>query len=235
VLVRVPRAGLRRLVRECAGSLRRDEVGRDGGSAALSLGHDSDLSADRRVSQVTKWRYVTLQSISKDELRALLTIAKASRERDWLMILVTFWHGLRASEVVGITRDDIADGYLTVRRLKGSNKTIQALVDDPDPLLNERAGLFEYSRKFLGNQKLFDVSRVQFFRLVQRYSRSAGLPEHKRHPHMLKHSIAMQSIHSAGIENVRQHLGHKSIASTGAYLKVSDSDATSAVVKAVKV
>jgi integrase/recombinase XerD len=176
-----------------------------------------------------------VQSLSKDELRALLLEAKAARERDWLMILVTFWHGLRASEVIGIKRDDIANGYLTVRRLKGSLKTIQVLVDDPDPLLNERAGLLEYTRRFVGNQNLFNISRQQFFRLVQRYARSAGLPGHKQHPHMLKHSIAMQSIHTAGIENVRQHLGHKSIASTGAYLKVSDSDATSAVVKAVKV
>jgi len=32
----------------------------------------------------------------------------------------------------------------------------------------------------------------------------------------------MQTIASAGIENVRQYLGHKSISSTGAYLKVSD-------------
>jgi integrase len=39
----------------------------------------------------------------------------------------------------------------------------------------------------------------------------------------------MLSIKKAGIENVRQYLGHKSIASTGAYLKVSDAEASRAV------
>jgi hypothetical protein len=43
----------------------------------------------------------------------------------------------------------------------------------------------------------------------------------------------MQSIKTAGIENVRQHLGHSSISSTGEYLKVSDNDASAAVNKGI--
>lgn len=151
------------------------------------------------------------------------------------MILVGFSHGLRASEVVAIKRDDIQDGHITVARLKGSNKTTQPLVDDPDPLLNERQALIDYISRMAGNQRIFPISRVQFFRLVQRYAKAAGIPAHKRHPHVLKHSIAMQTIHSAGIENVRQYLGHKSISSTGAYLKVSDADAANAIARARKV
>jgi hypothetical protein len=45
---------------------------------------------------------------------------------------------------------------------------------------------------------------------------------------------AMQTIKAAGIENVRQYLAHKSIASTGAYLRVTDADASSAVTAAVR-
>jgi integrase/recombinase XerD len=85
-----------------------------------------------------------------------------------------------------------------------------------------------------GKQKLFPVTRQHFWRLVQRYARQAGIPERKRHPHVLKHTIGMQAIHSAGIENVRQYLGHKSMASTGAYLKVSDAEASAAVSAALK-
>ena len=58
-------------------------------------------------------------------------------------------------------------------------------------------------------------------------------PEKKTHGGYLKHTLAMQTIHSAGIENVRQYLGHKSISSTGAYLNVSDEDASSAISKAL--
>jgi site-specific recombinase XerD len=45
----------------------------------------------------------------------------------------------------------------------------------------------------------------------------------------------MQTIKSAGIENVRQYLGHKNISSTGAYLKVSDEVASEAIALAAEV
>jgi hypothetical protein len=74
-------------------------------------------------------------------LLKLLRAVRDTRERDWLMILVAFWHWLRASEVLAITRENIRTGYLEVQRLKGSNKTRQALVEHDNPLLNEREPL----------------------------------------------------------------------------------------------
>jgi len=176
-----------------------------------------------------------LQSLSKQQLLALLSAARASRERDFLMILMGFAHGLRPSEVVGLKADDIRDGHLDVQRLKGSMHTVQPLVEDENPLLNERTALFDYTVEMLGNQRLFPISRQQFGRLFKRYGKAAGIPRHLCHPHILKHSIAMQTIQLAGIENVRQYLGHKSISSTGAYLKVSDADAAGAIKNALKV
>lgn len=170
-----------------------------------------------------------MQALSKPQLFALLGAAKAYRERDWLMIVIAFNHGLRASEVVGLTRDSITDGFLTVQRLKGSLKTTQELIEHPDPLLNERQPLFDYTAHMHADERLFKIGRQQFFNIVRKHGKRAGIPEHLCHPHILKHSIAMQTIAKAGIENVRQHLGHKSIASTGEYLKVSDADASAAV------
>lgn len=167
------------------------------------------------------------------ELRALLTAARAHRERDWLLILVAFWHGLRASEVLAIKAHDIRDGYLTVKRLKGSLKTKQPLLGHLDPLFNERRFVYEFIDGMQGNQRLFPISRVQFWRLVRTYALAAGIPAHRAHPHALKHSIAAQMIQSAGIENTRQWLGHKSISSTGEYLRVTDDRAASAVARAL--
>ena len=170
-----------------------------------------------------------MQHLSKDQVRALLAAARATRERDWLMILVGYWHGLRASEVVGLTRDNVRDGHLVVPRLKGSMKTRQPLVKHADPLFDEASALLDYVEKLAETDKIFPVSRSTFWRLVRRYGAAAGIPRDLAHPHILKHSIAMQTIHSAGIENVRQYLGHKSLSSTGAYLKVDDKAASSAV------
>jgi len=150
-------------------------------------------------------------------------------------ILMAYSHGLRVSELVAIKRDDIRDGYLTVPRLKGSLRTVQPLVSDEDPLLDERKAVFDFTRNMAGNQRLFPITRRQFGRVVERHGTEAGIPRHLCHPHALKHTIAMQTIHTAGIENVRQYLGHKSISSTGAYLKVSDADASAQIASALKV
>src|SRR5712671_3762263 len=184
-----------------------------------------------------------MEHLTRDQTISLLTCARTGRERDWVLFLVSFWHGLRASEAVALTPDNFADGYLNVQRLKGSLRTVQPLVAHELEILNERAAVSRYltARAALTGtlapgrpNLLFPISRVQFFRLMRRYGREAGLPRHLCHPHVLKHSIAMQSIQEAGIENVRQYLGHKSISSTGAYLKVSDDAASSAIAKATR-
>ena len=178
-----------------------------------------------------------MEALSKPELIALLSAAKARKrtgQRDWLMILVAFSHGLRASEVTRMQADAVRDGVLTVARLKGSLRTVLPLVSDENPLLDERQALSAFVASVHGKQRLFPVTRQHFWKLVQRYAAAAGIPERKRHPHVLKHTIAMQVIHSAGIENTRQYLGHKSMSSTGAYLKVSDAAASEAVALALR-
>jgi integrase len=172
---------------------------------------------------------VGIQSLDRAQILALLRAARAKRERDYLMMWLAFVCGLRASEVVALTRHNFDGEHITVQRLKGSNKTTQPLPKHSDPLLNGRKSLFDFLLNLRGNQRLFPVTRVRFWQLVQEHGKTAGIPKHLRHPHVLKHSIAMQTIERAGIENVRQHLGHKSIGSTGEYLKVTDRAAAAAV------
>lgn len=164
---------------------------------------------------------MNIQSLSREQLKALLTVAHAHRERDWLMLLVAYSHGLRVSEVIGLSRDSISDGYLTVERLKGSLKTIQPLISSAHPLLNEREPLIEYAANAPYFQPLFKMSAVQVWRLMQRYGEQAGLPTHLRHPHVLKHSCCAHLIETQPISVVREWVGHKSIASTGFYLRMS--------------
>ena len=157
----------------------------------------------------------------------------SQRERDWILFLVSFWHGLRASEAVNLTPENFADGFITVQRLKGSLRTRQELQTHEDSLLDERTAIESWLERYqsLGrrrDERLFPISRSHFHRLMRLYGCEAGLPRHLCHPHVLKHSIAMLSL-SAGIENLRQYLGHKSISSTGAYLRVTDDAASRAV------
>lgn len=170
-----------------------------------------------------------MQHLSREELLGLLRKARDNSERDWLMILVGFWHGLRVSEIISLTPEHLNDGYLTIQRLKGSLKTTQPLIEDDEPLLNEKRPLQSYAARRLRSARLFDITRIHLWRIFRRHCESAGIAKHKAHPHILKHSIAMQTIELAGIENVRGYLGHKSISSTGAYLRVDDDVASKAI------
>lgn len=148
------------------------------------------------------------------------------------MFLTAYWHGLRASEVVGLTRLNVADGNLTVHRLKGSDTTTQPLISDPNPLLDERAAIETLAANTPPDSPIFPFHRSQYFRLFRKYAKIAGIPSHKWHPHCLKHSVAQHFIRDMGIENMRKYLGHKSMSSTGEYLKRTDEEASAAFERA---
>jgi integrase len=175
---------------------------------------------------------MTIASLTKDELLSLLRVAKGHSEHDWLLILVTYSHGLRASEAINLTKSDCRDGYLTVKRLKGSMKTTQPFVSSSDPLLSETPALESRLVGLRPKDRLFPITRRRFAYLMQRYGKAAGIPQHKCHPHSLKHTCGIVAIKHVGVEYVRQYLGHKSLNSTGAYLRVSDAQASEAVAKA---
>lgn len=149
------------------------------------------------------------------------------------MFALTFNHGLRASEVVSLTPHNFKDGYLTIQRLKRSLKTTHELFEHDNPLLNEKPAVLAFLQNQERNQVLFPICRQHVWTLFRKYARAAGIPSHLRHPHILKHSIAMQLIVPAGIENTRQYLGHKRISSTAAYLRADDTEASAAAGRAL--
>ena len=81
-----------------------------------------------------------------------LTLLKAAREhsiRAWAMILLSYRHGTRASEVCGLRLADVdlKAGSITIRRLKGSLQTTQPLFPHRgQPLLDECAALRAWLR-----------------------------------------------------------------------------------------
>jgi integrase len=172
-----------------------------------------------------------------------LTVLKAARERatrNWAMILLAYRHGLRASEVCGLKLADIdlKSGSISIRRLKGSLSTVQPLYPHRgQPLLDEMTALRAWLRErrsdgsdyLFTSQKGGKLDRTQFFRVFQAIAETAALPLEKRHPHVLKHSLASHLV--AGNVNlalIRQALGHRSINSTMQYVGTSDGQAAEA-------
>jgi integrase/recombinase XerD len=150
------------------------------------------------------------------------------------MFKVGYLHGLRVSELISLKRENIRDGFVSVQRLKGSLKTVQPFVKSTDPELDEATELRELYGTLKPGDRLFQMTRNGVYKLMQRAGGKAGIPAHKLHPHALKHSCAITGIKNMGIHLVRQYLGHKSISSTGEYLKETDEAASAAFAGAIQ-
>ena len=169
------------------------------------------------------------KSLSRPQLLMLLACARAHRERDWLLLLVCFWHGLRVSELVAFGKDAIADDYLTIRRPDGSARTRHMLVEHPEPLLDEKDALVEFAEQAEVGLPVFNVCRRRVDQLMKRYCAEVGIPAHLAHAQTLRHTVARLSIESGGIEYARRWLGYRSRTSIYECLKGTEEEAEGAV------
>lgn len=173
-----------------------------------------------------------MKSLSKPQLLMLLAAAKAHRERDWLLLLVCFWHGLKVSELVSFQRDAIWDGYLTLCREDGSNRIRHMLVEHPEALLNEKNALIEFAEHADAGEPVFKICRRRIDQLMKRYCAEVGIPAALAHAQTLRHTVARFSIESGGIEHARRWLGHASRTSIYEYLKPMDGETGTMAAKA---
>lgn len=175
-----------------------------------------------------------MQFLTPEEILRILKVARQHSQRDHLMILMAYSHGLRATEVCQIRLADISNGSLTIRRLKNSKTTVQPLVPHRgQPLLDEIKSLRDYTKVRLvdAGEYLFPslkggcLKRNAFNVLFARYCVLAGIPEGKRNPHILKHSAANHLVRAGvDIAYVQARLGHASIGSTMRYVSLNDEE-----------
>lgn len=186
-----------------------------------------------------------LTHLEPAEVIAVLREAKARGPRAWAMILLAYRHGLRASEVCNLRiRDvDLRSGSIVVARLKGSALTVQSITGHRgEPLLDELRALRAWLRQrpvdgsdfLFTSQKGGRLDRTQFFRIFRDVAGSAGLSPDKRHPHVLKHSLATHLVAAnTNLALVKAQLGHKSINSTLRYVSTTDRQASEATAAAL--
>jgi integrase/recombinase XerD len=143
--------------------------------------------------------------------------------RDRAMLELVYASGLRVSELVGLKRGDISLELGLVRCVgKGSKERI-APVGRP-ALEAVRAYLAERKDAspflFLGN-KGRPLTRVSFWRIVQRYARQAGIRS-RISPHTFRHSFATHMLDGgADLRAIQELLGHANIATTQIYTHIS--------------
>jgi integrase len=139
------------------------------------------------------------------------------------MFIVAYHRGLRASETQKLQLSDVRlkDDRIQINRCKGSasgefhmgaieSRALRIWLKlrgmDPGPLFRTRVGT--------------GISQQMQDRLVKRYGELAGISRDKCHVHCLKHNCATHLLaRGESLEDVQDHLGHRSIQSTERYAK----------------
>src|SRR4029078_8608708 len=159
-------------------------------------------------------------------MRKLLSAPKRNRhgDRDWLIGLLIYRHGLRVSEACDLRWDDLnlAKRTTQVRRLKGSDDSTHYLERE------EVAGLKRLQREqepksayVFVNERGQPFGRFGIGRMIERAGEAAVLP-FPVHVHMLRHGTGY-ALAARGMDTRRlQHfLGHASITNTVRYTAMS--------------
>ena len=144
-------------------------------------------------------------------------------EKRALIVLLLYGCGLRLAELISIRIDDISLEELSIRVTgKGDKQRVVPLV----PRLAERVKRYIALRSKVckpGNNLLIlsdkgePVSRSEVYRTVRDILTAMGV-EGKRSPHVLRHTFATHLMsEGAGIETVKELLGHANLATTQIY------------------
>ena len=179
---------------------------------------------EKRTIKPSRRKLPARRHLTEAEVTALMDAARGNREgkRDATMILITFRHGLRASELVDLRWDqvDFNQAVLHVRRAKNgtpathplTGKELRALRD----LKRESQSPFIFVSM---RDSPFSVSG--FRRMVERACQDAGLGI-KAHPHMLRHACGYDLANKGtDTRTIQAYLGHKNIQHTVRYTELS--------------
>jgi type 1 fimbriae regulatory protein FimB/type 1 fimbriae regulatory protein FimE len=166
-------------------------------------------------------KYLTAREIEK-----LMDYArKHSRygHRDSTMILVTYRHGLRASEVCDLQwhQVELDQGRMHVRRAKNGTPSVHPIRGDEIRALRKLRRESPTEAYVFVTERGGPMSTIGFHHLLQRLGRAARMP-FSLHPHMLRHACGYKLANDGHDTRALQHyLGHKNIQHTVRYTELS--------------
>jgi type 1 fimbriae regulatory protein FimB len=159
------------------------------------------------------------------ELAALLEAAKAGRHgaRDHLLLMMTFRHGLRVSEVIGLRLNevDFDRSLLWVHRLKGGLSVQQPIAGDELRAIRRYIALRQSELPWLFlSERGQPLTRQAVSYLVRLAARRAGLPH--VHPHNLRHSCGYYLANKGkDLRLIQDYLGHRDPRHTAHYTRTA--------------
>jgi len=167
--------------------------------------------------------------VSKAEVERFFRAIPVDNLRDRLLFDLIYRFGLRRREAAFIELDDISveNETIWIRRLKRGISAAYKLHPRTLALLRAYLPL----RDLGGNRFLFQSPQRQgqalsasfIYQRFRAYATAADLPEHRRHVHVFRHSIAVHFMNEGlDASDVKDWLGHRSLTSTMIYAQVTN-------------
>jgi integrase len=164
--------------------------------------------------------------LSEEEVHRLIQAAKGGGRyghRDAALILLTYRHGLRVSEVIALQWAvvDLKQGRLHVHRLKDGLPAVHPLRGPEIRALRRLERESPRSPYVFVSERGSPLTDSTMRKIIARAGRSAGL-EFPIHPHMLRHATGYKLANDGHDTRAIQHyLGHKNIQHTVRYTQLS--------------
>ncbi len=189
--------------------------------ASLRLMAPSTENRTVRPRRLPNRELRTREHLTAGEVEQLIEAAGTNRygERDALMVLLAYRHGLRAAEVVDLRWEqvDFKTASLHVRRAKNGTPATHPLTG------RELRALRKHQRESAKSPFVFvsgrgaPLSAPGFSRMVERAGLAAELGI-KAHAHMLRHATGFK-LANDGIDtrSLQAYLGHRNIQNTTRY------------------
>lgn len=160
------------------------------------------------------------------EVDALINGAKSvgrHRHRDASLVLITYRHGLRVSELVSLRwgQVDLKQGKLHVNRLKNGSPSVHPLRGPEIRALRRLQRDYQRSPYVFSTERRGPLTTSTVRKLITRAGIIAGVP-FPVHPHMLRHACGYKLANDGQDTRAIQHyLGHRNIAHTCRYTELT--------------
>jgi len=188
-------------------------------------------------SRMRRIEYLTESEVSKLVASIINDQSKTPeviKKRNAALILCMFGSGLRLSEVLKLTKDEIndEDGQLMISGKGGKIRTtflapvalealesyLEARKEDKNPYL-----FISFSKNRPKKEKIYKPLTPRMVQMMlEQYAKRLGIYKHVT-PHTLRHSFATKILFEGGdIRSVQTLLGHSNIATTQIYTHITD-------------